>query len=188
MTVNLTNLKGSIINRLATEKKKVFVAAVLIALMIFMWAKLLVGQKPQSVAAALSQGAPASNNANNKDSSVTFVELPFEEGRHDVLSRDFFNIESAVFSASEQVNIVSSDGGREQIQVIADKLKLDAISMAPEQEAFINDRLVKVGDVLVVTDGSKSYECEIVKIDCLKVLVRCEKAEIELKLKQPDEF
>ena len=69
MTVNLTNLKGSIINRLAAEKKKVFIAAGLIALMIFMWAKLLIGPKPQGAAAVLSQQAPANNNAVSKDSS-----------------------------------------------------------------------------------------------------------------------
>lgn len=189
MASELQNFKVSIINRLAAEKKKTFVAVALVGLMIFMWSKLLFGQKPQTASALLdTQSTAADNNNTAREPEIEFVDLPFEKGRNDILVRDFFSIADAAFSPDKQVNILSQGGNEQNIQIIAGMLKLDAIGMAPKPEAFINDRLVKVGDVLKVSDGSKEYDCEIVKIDETKVLVKFGKTEIELKLEQADTF
>jgi len=189
MTGDIKKIGYRLLNRLAAEKKKSFVAISLIVLMLFMWGKLLAGKGPDSAQGAIYQQQTAS--AQNKDQlgiNIEFVDPPFAKGRHDVLKRDFFNVETGVFAANNQVNIVSTNGEAGKIQYIADKLRLEAISMGSQPEAFVNDRLVKVGDILIVSDGSKNYDCEIVRIENMTVFVKCGKAEIELKLKQPDDL
>lgn len=189
MTGDIKKIGYRLLNRLAAEKKKSFVAIGLIALMLFMWGKLLAGKGVDSAQGAIDQQQAGS--VQNKDQlgiDIEFAELPFVKGRHDVLKRDFFSIETGVFAANNQVNIVSTNGDQGKIQYIADKLRLEAISMGSQPEAFINDRLVKVGDTLIVSDGSKNYDCEIVRIKNMTVFVKCGKAEIELKLKQPEDL
>ena len=71
------------------------------------------------------------------------------------------------------------------MQEIAQGLRLEAISTGAQAEAFINDKLVKVGQKIVV-EGSRLYECEVKSITENMVIVKYGEAEIELKLKQPN--
>ena len=49
-------------------------------------------------------------------------------------------------------------------------------------QAFINDKLLLVGDKLSVQEGDNVYEFEVVEIRENMVLVKCKDAEITLKL------
>lgn len=177
---------NQLFSRLAMEKKKIFVAAVLVLLMMFMWIRLLSGKGPQSAQASVPTGDSASTNSSSVGNNVKFFELPYVEGRHDVLARDFFRMESDVFGSGSDVSIIATQGGSE-IQELARRLRLDAISMGSRPQAFINDKLVEKGDVLIIGEGSKVYECKIVSIEENKVIVKYETSEIELNLKQPDD-
>jgi len=174
-----------LLNKLAADKKKAIIAAALVVLMIFMWVRLLGGKGPQSARAAM---VPQVTDENLESAAaklkVMFVELPYIEGRHDVLARDFFRMDGQ-FSGADQASIVSTDTGKDGAREVAQGLRLDAISMGPQPEAFINDRLVKVGEMVVV-EGSKSYQCQVKSIRANSVIVKYEETEIELKLKQPD--
>ncbi len=172
---------NQLLNQLAAQKKKGVIAAALIVLMIFMWVRLLSDKGPKNVHAAVT-GSGLSEAAQKL--KVKFIKLPFVQGRHDVLARDFFKMDGQFFGRSE-ASIVSIDGGIDGVREVAQGLRLDAISTGTQPEAFINDRLVKVGDTVLV-EGSKTYECEIVSIKENVVLVKYGEAEIELKLKQPD--
>jgi hypothetical protein len=174
-----------LLNQLAADRKKFFIAAALIVLMVFMWVRLLGGEGPQSAHAATTLPVTAGSVASAavKVRSIP-VALPYIEGRHNVLARDFFRIDGQ-FSGAAGASIVSTDTGKDGVREVAQGLRLDAISTGPQPEAFINDRLVKVGDTIVV-EGSKRYPCQVMSISANSVIVKYEEIEIELKLKQPD--
>jgi hypothetical protein len=172
---------NQLLNQLAAQKKKGLIAAALIVLMVFMWVRLLTGKGPNNVHAAVT-GSGLSEAAQKL--KVKFIKLPLVRGRHDVLARNFFRMDGQFFGRAD-ASIVSTDTAANGVGEVAQGLRLDAISTGKQPEAFINDRLVKVGDTVLV-EGSKTYECEIVSIKANSVLVKYGDAEIELKLKQPD--
>ena len=185
-----TEKTGSAMNRLVSQlgvdKKKAVIAVALVLLMAFMWIRLIAGKGAKSARAAVTPVTDTDLNS-TAQSRVVFVELPYVEGRHDVLACDFFRLDGRSFSASQELSIVSENSEEQGVREVAQRLRLDAISTGEKPEAFINDKLLKVGDVFVLDEGSKSYECEIVSIEENVVVVKYEEAEIELKLKQPDE-
>ena len=167
------------LNQLAAEKKKTVTALCLIAVMVFMWCKVISGKGPASAEAAVTQ--VRRHEQQKSKSKVTFVELPVVEGRNDVLTRDFFKVNGESFGNTEEVNVISK-GTEGYVNRIVEKLKLEAISVGRNPEAFINNKLLSVGETLFVRDGSNTYECEIVSIEENMVLMKCLEAEIELKL------
>ena len=187
---NKTNsLLNRLLSTLAAQKKKSIIAGALVALMVFMWIRLLAGKGTESAEASVALPlAAASEQAAAAEAKIVLVKLPFVQGRHDVLARDFFKIDAQAFGAAEQVSIVFADGGNQSAQQLAQRLRLDAICMGPQPQAFINDELVTAGETLVVVDGSKSYECEIVSIKENSVLVKYGTTEVELKLKQVNQM
>jgi hypothetical protein len=94
MKRNITNAGGSanrLVSRLAAEKKKTVLALCLIALMAFMWVRVL-GRKTPAAADAASvaqrRGATAQTDSQIK---ISFIELPKVTGRNDIMTRDFFD-------------------------------------------------------------------------------------------------
>ena len=96
--VRLLRRTDKIFNRLAAEKKKTVFSVCLIALMVFMWVRVLDKKTPEAAEATLEQSpALASQEAAGDDTSksspelkVTFIELPKVAGRNDSIARDFF--------------------------------------------------------------------------------------------------
>ena len=187
---NNGNGTNRIVSRLAVEKKKTVTALCLIALMVFMWARVLSKKTPETAAAVMSQ-----NNMNpdimgsNSETNISFIELPKVTGRNDVLTRDFFavgdwkdfigNRENK--NLTEDVNVVSRNN-KEVMKRVAEKLKLEAIGLDGNPQVFINSKLLSLGDTLLVRDGGNTYECEVVSIEENAVLLRCGEAEITLKM------
>lgn len=181
----INGLLNRLLSTLAAQKKKSIIAVALVTLMVFMWIRLLAGKGTQSARASVASPLAAANaQSAAAEAKVVLVKLPFVQGRHDVLERDFFKIDAQAFGAAGQVSIVSADGGNQSARQLAQRLRLEAICMGPQPQAFINNELVTVGQTLVVVDGSKSYECEIKSIKENSVLVKCGTTEVELKLKE----
>ena len=67
---------------------------------------------------------------------------------------------------------------------VAESLKLDAIVLGENPRAFINDKLLSVGDRLFLRDGTSTYECEVTKIEENAVSIKCGQAEVTLRLAQ----
>jgi len=61
-------------------------------------------------------------------------------------------------------------------------MKLQAIGLGENPQAFINDILLAVADKMIVSDGTEMYECEVIEISQNTVLVRCRGVGIRLKL------
>lgn len=184
MEPNNTN-SGNSLNRLAghlaADKKKTVIAVCLIAVMAFMWLRVLSGKSPQAADAALL-AQQAAQVQSEPELKVSFIELPNIQGRNDVLTRDFFVLGDKGFDTGAGANVVSGNDSEEKMRQVADKLRLEAIVLGENPQAFINDQLLRSGDKLTVTVGVNTYECQIVEIEEDMVLIKCEEAELELKL------
>ncbi|MFZ0035613.1 MAG: hypothetical protein WAK60_11585 [Sedimentisphaerales bacterium] len=77
---------------LAAEKKKTVIVACLIAVMVFVWGRVLERKVPQSTEAAVVTQEMTKSQA-NLELKISFIELPKVKGRNDVLTRDFFAVE-----------------------------------------------------------------------------------------------
>jgi hypothetical protein len=163
----------------------------LIGVMVFMWVRLLLNKSPQAASAAEFEQASYERRA-NQQSKISFISLPETEVRNDVLTRDFFTVRSwydFAAGASEKrnfsaVGIVSAENADAVAAKIVPRLKLDVIEMGAKPQVFINDKLLTIGDTLVVDDSVQMYECRIVGIEKNRVLIRCGEAQIQLKLTQ----
>jgi len=177
-------------SRLAAEKKKTVTALCLIALMVFMWARVLGRKTPATTEAAPRQkGVDPDKSESNSQLKISFIELPKVPGRNDVLTRDFFAADGwrdflDGGGSNKDEKVVKGDGSGEIGRWIAEELRLEAIGMGKNPRAFINDKLLAVGDKLLVTKDGVQYECEVVGIDEEMVLMKCGEIEIPLKLTQ----
>ncbi|MDD5327774.1 MAG: hypothetical protein PHY02_08185 [Phycisphaerae bacterium] len=176
-----------LLSRLAAEKKRAFVAAFLIIVMVFMWARVLGKKGPQSANAAIMKSKLIEEIGS--ELKISFIELPKVNGRNDVLTKDFFAVESwndfmqGGRSDSENVDSVSENAS-ETIKSNVRKLKLEAIVLGENPRAFINDKLLSVGDKLFVGDGADMCECKVTKIEENIVFIKCGETEITLRLAQ----
>ena len=190
---NIGNVANRLVNQLAMQKKKTVLALCLITLMAFMWIKVLTNKAPQAAEAGLLAEQMDVETQSEPELKISFVELPQVAGRNDVITRDYFasdgwqnfgDGQGRKPVGAEEVNIVSKDGDQEVIRKIAEKLKLEAIVSSENPLTFINDKVLRVGDKLLVGDGIDKYECEVVEIKENTVVMRCREARITLKLTQ----
>jgi hypothetical protein len=188
---NYGNGAGGIIGHLASEKKKGILAVCLLLLMAFMWTKVFTGKSPKTTKAEQAANPVKSDEPKNQDALVTYLDLPEVEGRNDVITRDafasngwkdFVNKDKNV--VTREVNVVPGDSTEKIIGKIAENLKLEAFVMGSSPRAYINEKILSVGDKLLVSDGIDNYECEVIMIENNSVIVRCGKAEVTLKLKK----
>ena len=177
---------------LAAEKKKAVAASCLIAVMAIMWVRVLTKQAPEAAEAASMTEQLNEIGSSNQELNLSFIVLPQVAGRNDVITRDFFASDDwrhfdsekgrnlAVF---EEVNIVSKNGNEEVIRKVAEKLKLEAIVvLSNNPRAFINNKVISVGDKVLIRDGVDTYECEVIEIKENMVVIKCREAEVTLKL------
>ena len=178
---------------LAAEKKKAVLALCLISLMAFMWIKVLTKTSPQAVDAGLIAELMNMETQSEPELKITFIELPKVAGRNDTVTRDFFASDDwqsfvggrgSKSVAVEEIDIVSKNDDQEVIRKVAENLKLEAIVSSDDTLAFINDKVLRVGDKLFVGDGIESYECEVVEIKENIVVIKCRESTITLKMTQ----
>ena len=189
---NNDNAINRIVSQLAVDKKKGIMALCLIGVMAFMWVRVLSNKDPESAAAALSAQKIAADNANAESTvHISFTELPNVEGRNDVLTKDFFAVDNwqdfTEGKRKDLIEIGNAADGRSNEEIagkIIEKLKLGAVTLGESPRAFVNDRMLRVGDKLPVRNETDVYECEIVAIEENKVIMRWEETEITLKLAQ----
>ena len=193
----MTNRGGRVngfIGQLTAEKKKTVAASCLIAVMAIMWVRVLTKQAPEAAEAALVTEQLNAEGSSNKELKVSFIELPQVAGRNDVITRDFFassdwrhfdDGKERNLAVIEEVNIVSKNGNEEVIRKVAEKLKLEAIVvLGNNPRAFINNKVISVGDKVLIRDGVDTYECEVIEIKENMVVIKCREAEVTLKLTQ----
>ncbi len=181
-----------IVTQLVVERKKVVIALCLVAIMILMWARVIMKKAPKAAGAA--QMTDQNNVENGSDSGVdvTFIELPQIEGRHDMINRDFFasNGWKDFYSNNKnsndniEVNVVSASDIEEIERIVKEKLKLEAVGLGGSPRALINDKMLSIGEKISILDRNKEYECEVVEIKADSVVISCLETEVTLKIKQ----
>jgi len=190
---NSGNIANRLFNQLAVQKKKTVLALCLITLMAFMWIRVLTRKAPQAAKAGLLAGQMDVETQSEPELKISFIELPQAAGRNDVITRDFFDSDGwqdfvdgqgRKSAGVEEVDIISKQGDQEVIRRVAEKLRLEAIVSSENPLAFINDKVLRVGDKLLVGDGVDKYECEVVEIKVNTVVMRCRESRITLKLTQ----
>ena len=190
---NSGNIANRLFNQLAVQKKKTVLALCLITLMAFMWIRVLISKAPQAANAGLLAGQMDVETQSEPELKISFIELPQAEGRNDVITRDFFDSDGwqdfvdgqgRKSAGVEEVDIISKEGDQEVIRKVAEKLNLEAIVLSENPQAFINDKLLSVGDKTLIGDGTNRYECEVVEIKENTVVMRCRESRITLKLTQ----
>ncbi len=186
--------KGSrILDRLAAQKKKTAIAVCLIMVMVFMWVRVLARKGPQIAEAAIA--IQEVNDGQAKPGlKISFVELPKVKGRNDVLARDFFTVgrwpdflrgeDGKPDNNGRDAMAGEGNDNGDKVRHITEKLRLEAIVQGENLQAFINDKLLSVGDKLIVGNGVYMYECEVSGIKEDEVSVKCGETEITLKLVQ----
>jgi hypothetical protein len=182
---------GRIISYLTADRKKAVFVLCLGLVIIFMWMKVLLKKGPvSSQAAQTAASATDQQQVKNPSSKITFVDLPVVPGHHDVIERDFFNShdwedfinrKNSPNDVSE-INVVSGQANPQEIKKVAEKLKLEAVWMGNKPQAYINNKLLKAADKLLISDGGKSYEFEVVLIGENEVVVSCNGADVMLTL------
>ena len=192
MNENLRNVRNGanrFLTKFGIEKKKSLLAVCLIVVMAFMWIRVLSGDKPKSAKA--SAQSKKENSQSDSQVSISFIELPEIPGRNDVITRDCFASEGwrdfvkkrqENLNNSVEVGVVSIHGGEGVVAQVAQKINLQAIVMSENPQAFINDKLLSVGDTFIVKDATDVFQCEVVKIHENTVVIECEQAQVTLKL------
>ena len=197
MKQKLTNrhrLVKGMFGPLAAERKKTVAASCLVLVMAIMWIRVFTNKAPDAAEASLPVEQLNVENGLEQQVRVSFIKLPQVTGRNDVITRDFFTSndwwrfedeKERNLTVIEEVNVVSKNGNEEVIRKVAEKLKLEAIVvLSNNPRAFINNKVISVGDKVLIRDGIEPYECEVIKIDIEenKVVIKCREAEVTLKL------
>jgi hypothetical protein len=180
------------LDHLAADKRKTAFALALLAIMGFLWFRVLTGHRPGPAAA--ESGASAAPSVSQKPPrSLRYLDLPNLPGRNDYINRDFFasrdwdcfrqNPGSGQSPGTDAHTTVP--GRDEQIAVrLGQKLKLEAVLKDGKPQAYINDRLLCLGDRIAVRDGPDTCEFEVLRIYEDSVLVGCNGTQLTLKLMQ----
>jgi hypothetical protein len=159
--------------------------------MAFMWIRVLTKKTPQGAEAAPVTEQSSTENPANEKYRVSFVELPKVAGRNDVIVRDFFasdgwrhfvDRQGQKPDGIEEVSVISTNGNEEVIKRVAKKLRLEATMLGTDPIACVNGQVMHIGETMLITDGTDTYKCEVVKIEDNTVVIKCGEAEITLKL------
>lgn len=181
---------------LLRDGKKTILAVSLLVVMAVMWIRVLVGHRPDSAGAAVErQETTAVGTTAPVRPQITMVPLPRIAGRNDGIGRDCFSIrDRAPFgqfaaapetSTDPEVPSKTTNHDQEVVQQVAQTLKLDAVVRRDgPPRAFVNDRMLKVGDRFTVERGAACLEFEVLQIDESAVLVECNDVQLTLKLAQ----
>lgn len=194
-SVGKNNSRSGIFGQFSSERKKVITGCCLLGVMLILWGRVLMGRKPAEAQAAdgnrsaSSASAASETKAAVKSSKIRFIELPKIQGRNDEITRD-------IFSINKVKNVANNNGNNQSAVTVAQQelagqikkmLKLEAIGMGEQKQAFINNKLLCEGDKLTVDNGDTKYECEIVRILETEVDIKCQEVEIKLELANPNE-
>ena len=172
---------------LPVSKSRIIVAAVLITVMAFMWLRLLFNKSPDTAAGGAvveTVNTQDKNNTTKPLPELTYIELPFVPGRHDVLTNDIFR--PGNWRAFKTVDDTQDSGSggldrdkdaltAEDIRKIDSLITLDGIIAeggGRAWEAFINGKLVSVGSKVAVEYDKRSVELTVTEIYRNKVVLR----------------
>jgi hypothetical protein len=180
------------LDHLAADKRKTAFALALLAIMGFMWFRVLTGRRP-SPAAAETGVSQAPSASQKPPRNLRYLELPTLPGRNDYINRDFFASrdwecfrQNSGSGQSPGTEVHTTVPGQDQEVTVrlGQKLKLEAVLKDGKPQAYINDQLLRLGDRITVRDGPDTCDFEVLRIYEDSVLVGCNGTQLTLKLIQ----
>lgn len=186
-------LSGRIASLAAVERRKVVIAFCLIAVMAFMWIRLLTGKgEPAAASAATPGNALLQDKGKSIETGVVYCAPPFIEGRNDILTTDCFTASNwSAFFSKDDVERPEYTGSRspdhttreQAIKRIAENLRLQITEMGSEPKAFISDMFVKEGGTLNIAAADGEVIFQVIRITRQVVTLECEGMTFEIRLK-----
>jgi len=187
-----------LLRRLPVPRGRIVVAMVLLTTMLLMWGRLLFSGKSGESLAAMSDAPLSATAANQKPQArIMTVQLPMVPGRHDRLNRDYFA--AADWQAFQAVgpgsfrthmdSAVQQELTENEIRLIEQNIKLDGIIAernTEAREAFINGRLVSVGDVVKIEHKTRQLSLTVEAIQKNKVILGLENFTLNVSIPQAD--
>ena len=194
--LNVNNVSG-LISRWNLKRPKVLMATVLVTVMAFMWIKVLAGnraQKNEAVAAVAGSAAQQTGDRQQKPQvKITLHPLPVVQGRNDILTHNVFTagrwkeFPSGGRIAGGNVNLEIDRKDAGYIDKVAETIILEAVIKGPRPEAFIQGKLVSVGDKLPVRYNDRIYLFDVVRIYETKVVLKWNDFTVDVKMSQLSE-
>ena len=201
-TQNVNNPSG-LLGGFGADRKKMIIAAALISLMIFMWARVILSSKAgNNASAAGAETQAAIENAqqqNAEEINIDYIELPVVSGRNDKLSRNFFDADNfTAFPLDPDGSYVPGSGSRNNgdsqdqnrnIDQIVQTIKVDAIIVGDESgkgEVFIAERLLSNGSTFDVNHKGRIYEFEVMEVFESKVVLKWKDVTVTIKMSQDE--
>ena len=177
------NSVSDIMSRVSVEKNKIIIAAVLITIMLFMWLRVFIKDKStvQKASAGVTQNV---QQGVQEPLEVSYISLPVVSGRNDVLTRDVFSNQSSFGGSSGFNNASEDDLNDAWIRRIAKEMKIEAVIMGRNRQAFINNKFVSVGSTIHVESDDRIYEFAVTEIYEDRVVVKWKAMEITLRMSQ----
>jgi hypothetical protein len=178
--------------RNTAHRKKLIAAAILLAIMIAMWARVLSGKK-RPVAVSAAPAAAQNIAAAAQDEGVEYIQLPHITGRHDLIVNDVFSAENfrrfvkpGQYSANTGLYGTEDTAGTgSPAELAADALKLDAIVSGKNPQAFIENKLFGEGQSFRFMFNGQVYHFKVLKIFEDQIELDCNGTIITKKIPQP---
>ena len=191
-----TNVRKAITGRMAAEKKKAIIAISLILVMAVLWIKNFTKKDSVQDAQALSLTQQNADEL-SREMKFSYTQLPQIQGRHNVLTRDIFasnnwkgfrregQLADDYWSAQTLTGIGNEAG--DIIENAVKEMTLGAIVPEPDRQAFIENKLLSLGQKFIFKYKHNSYEFKVLKIHEDKVELECEGTVVIKKMKRPQQ-
>ena len=196
------NADLELLRKIPISRSKIIVAVVLLSVMALMWLKLVLsnrGDNQATVDAATTSEVDLAGGNTKLETVISYVELPFVEGRNDNLKRDIFMTSNwGAFKALKgAVAPGRNDSGNDATRAITDEdiakiesiIKLDGIiasESSATREAFIENKLVSIGSKVAVNYNNRVLELVVTEIHKNKVVLRWKEFKLNVKMPQVD--
>lgn len=189
-------VQPGLVQGMPESKTKIIMASVLILVMALLWVRVLLKKKdtPQNASANTGKNETLKQGKSRDEFQLEYIELPVVLNRHDRLARDIFSRQSSsVFSTenSRGPEVIADAQPVElefqQIQKELETYSIDAIMVGRTErdgEVFINEKVYKIGSVLVIYVNQQSIPLQIQAIEENKITLYWEGQSFQLKMAQ----
>jgi len=178
----------------AANKKKVL-AVCLLVIMAVLWVRVFAGKKSPGTVVAGSAAMGYSALVQADSGEMAYKDLPFIQGRHDVLAKNIFASKSwRGFKSSSHTGGygsaeigIDNNADSEQALQIASAVKdieLVAIVSGQQYQAFMEDKLLAKGDSFNYEFQGKTHKFTVVDIYKNKVELECNGVVVFKKMPQ----
>lgn len=188
------NNDSGLVTGIPVQRGKVISAIVLVSIMTILWLRVFLNSDNDE---ALATGPKTADvqNAQEEGNKLQYIDLPVISGRQDGLKRDVFAIsdssiqlETTEVEKPVEIEVPLKDG-KEIVRKSVEGLTIDAIiagSDDKESEAYVGNKVLKVGSIYTVEHGGESYRLEVKEIQESVIIFEWENNEFRAVMPGPD--